>query len=295
MFSLILAPVAAAMLFEYFSERNLFAILSGVPDGVEIRSDRPRCQGAFGHPILAGTFGAALIPLFIGLWVKRVRDRWMAVTGLISATIMTLTAGSGGAILTYVSGILAICLWPMRHKMRSVRWLILSGLFLLQVVMNAPVWYIMGRVSRITGGEGFYRAELISQAINHLDEWWLIGTKYTAHWMPFALPNYQHMSDMTNQYLSEGVNGGLIRIILFVAIIVLSFREVGIALQENENDFWEGNAIIWSMGATLYAHTISYWGVSYFDQSRVVWFLFLAMISCIASANKRRRVSLESL
>jgi hypothetical protein len=65
-------PLAVAMLFERFTERNVFAVFGGVRAVTELRGGTLRCQGPFGHPILAGTFGASLLPFVVSLWWRQI-------------------------------------------------------------------------------------------------------------------------------------------------------------------------------------------------------------------------------
>ncbi len=69
----ILVPLVAAMLYEKATGRNVFAVLGGVSEMTLIREGKLRAQGAFQHPILAGTFGATVLPLMVGL--MRMKDR----------------------------------------------------------------------------------------------------------------------------------------------------------------------------------------------------------------------------
>jgi hypothetical protein len=136
------------------------------------------------------------------------------------------------------------------------------------------------------GGSGWYRSYLIDQAINHFNEWWLMGTKNTAAWMPFALENdiFGAKADITNQFIGEGVNGGLLTLILFIMVIVYSFRTVGYSLKKYENNSFKEKITVWALGAALFAHVMSFFSVAYFDQIIVYWFLLLAAI--VASNNK---------
>jgi cyanate permease len=36
---------------------------------------------------------------------------------------------------------------------------------------------------------------------------------------------------------------------------------------------------MWLLGATLFAHVVGFFGISYWDSNECVWFAFLAMIS----------------
>ena len=201
-------PVAALMLVEENTTHNLLSVFGGVPDITLVREGHLRCQGAFAHPILAGTFGATQIPLFAALWFYRPSDRPLAVAATVSAIVIAITASSSGAFLTIFAGISGLVLWKGRKCLRLIRWGALVAILCWPIVMHAPAWHLMGTLSSNLGGEGWYRATLIDQAISHFREWWLFGTTYTAHWGLQVLPGNPNMVDLVNQYVAEGVNGG---------------------------------------------------------------------------------------
>jgi hypothetical protein len=141
------------------------------------------------------------------------------------------------------------------------------------MVMQAPVWFLIARLDIFPGSTAFHRAALIDEAINHLSEWWLIGTKSTANWG-------QHLEDVTSQYIWQGVEGGVLTMILFILILIRCFRSVGYAAQAAEGDGARARQFcVWAMGASLFSHAITFMSVTYFDQNVVIWYMFLAMIS----------------
>ena len=74
MLGIIIIPLAVLFAVEYTTGKNPFSIFGGVPALSEIRNGRIRCQGPFMHSILAGTFGATAMPLFVGLWLYNKRQ-----------------------------------------------------------------------------------------------------------------------------------------------------------------------------------------------------------------------------
>jgi hypothetical protein len=284
--AVIVVPLAILMLIENATGRNLFSVFGGVPEFTAIREGKLRCQGPFRHPILAGTFGATLLPLFVGLWFRERSVRLLGIIGIIAATIITVTSSSSGPAMSYLMAVVGLLMWPFRKHMRFIRWGILSAVIALHIIMKAPVWALIGRLSNITGGTGWHRVELINAAIDHFDEWWLLGTKYTAHWLSDSLVIEPNMVDITNQFINEGVNGGVLKLILFITIIVLCFREVGRGLWAMKDQPFPTRIMLWSMGATLFAHVTTFISVSYFDQMIVFWYMLLAMISAISNFSK---------
>jgi hypothetical protein len=171
----------------------------------------------------------------------------------------------------------------MRKWMRWVRWGIVALLVVLQMFMKVPVWFIMAKIDIFSGSTGYHRAYLIDRAFRNLPDWWLVGTHSTATW---ADPD-QHLYDVTNQYITYGADGGLLTMLLFIALIVYGFRLVGKSVQLLEHKQSLSTRIcIWSLGAALLSHAVSYLSVSYFDQNVISWYLLLAMMSTAAAHAK---------
>lgn len=284
--ALLILPLAISMLVEKSTGRNIFSVFGGVPEVTMLRDGTLRCQGPFRHPIIAGTFGATLMPLMMGLFLKDKGFRLLAITGIISATIITVTSGSSGPAMAFLFGIIGFAMWPFRNNMRLIRWGILFTIIGLHIYMKDPVWFILERISDITGGGGWHRSQIINQAINYFGEWWLVGTKYTAHWMPYVLPVNPNMVDITNQYIWEGVSGGIVRMVLFITIIALSFKKVGLYLKTLGDKPFVKKIMIWSIGVALLAHVVSYISIVYFDQMVMFWFLLLAMIAALPTTSE---------
>lgn len=272
--AILVLPLSTSMLYEKLTGTNFFAVFGGVHPITQIRDGVLRCEGPFAHPILAGTFGATLMPLFVALWI-RAENRLLASLAIIGSLVITWASGSSGPVLILLCGIMVLCMWPLRMKMRTVRWGILLMLTALELVMKSPVWFLIARVDIFSGSTGYHRAMLIDGAIKHLSEWWLIGTKTTLYW---ANPG-QRLFDVTNQYLVYGADGGLVTMFLFIGIIVFCFAACGRTVRAMEGarrraDQWT----VWSLGAAVFAHTINYLSVSYFDQTKFAWYLLVAMI-----------------
>jgi len=277
-FAAVLLPVAILLCLERVSGRDPFWVMGGVREFPEVREGVIRCQGPFGHPILAGTFGAVWLPLFVGLWLQGKRYRLMAAIGIFSSTLITLVAGSSGPIGSYAAGVIGMALWGLRYRMRLIRWGIVIGIVALDLVMKDPVWFIFARIDVFSGSTGWHRANLIDRVIAHLGDWWLIGARDIAQWGIFA-------GDTTNQYIAEGIRAGIFTMALFVWMIVIGFSYLGRTVRAAKAESKRYQLLLWSVGVGLLAHVVSFFGVSYFDQNIVNVFLILAII---ATAFQRR-------
>jgi hypothetical protein len=270
-----LIPVAAEMTYEHIAFRNLFSILGGVSETPMVRDGKIRALGPFAHPILAGTVGAVCFPIMMGIWRENTR---VALAGMAACLTIVFLSASSGPVMSLVAGIGAVVMWCYRDHMRRIRWLAIGTYVALDAVMNAPAYYIMGRLDITGSSTGYHRAALIESAMRHLDEWWLSGTDYTRHWMPTGVTWSPDHTDITNHYLSMGVTGGLLLVALFIAILASGFRVVGETVQAKEGVFPEYHFVFWTLGAALFTHCVTAMSVSYFDQSFLFLYLTLAMI-----------------
>lgn len=273
-------PVALFFVLENRTGRNLFSVFGGVPEITRMREGRLRCQGAFPHAILAGCFWASLLPLFAAYWWKSAKDRIWAITGIVTTFIIVICCASSTPVMGALAAMLGGLFFPLRRYMRLVRWGVLLSLTALHMMMNAPVWHLISRVSVVGGSTSYYRYMLINGAITHFHEWALLGTKSTAHWGWGA-------QDITNQYILEGVRGGFLTLVLFVVVIAYAFRDVGnLWRQQKENSF--SLVLSWALGVSLFVHCVNFIGVSYFGQVHILWYLLLAMIGSLAVQKEKR-------
>jgi hypothetical protein len=271
--------IAGLMLVERTTGVNQLSVFGGVPELTAIRHGDLRCQGAFRHPILAGAFGATAAPLFVGLWACDRARRWLPALAVLASLVIVFTSSSSGALLALAAGFIGVALWPWRSGLPLLRKTGVLALLAVALVMNAPVWYLLAHASTLVGGEGWHRAWLIDQAVSHVDEWALFGTVHTAHWGPAGevIAADPTMMDITNHYVMEGVKGGALKLLLFIAIIVTCFKRCGRCLADASAPAGR-NVFIWCLGVSLVTHCVAFLSVNYFDQTILVWFWLVAVI-----------------
>mgnify|MGYP003331531062 FL=1 len=81
---------------------------------------------------------------------------------------------------------------------------------------------------------------------------------------------------MTNQYLLEGVRGGVWAMLALVVTIVLALRACGFWLRRLP----AGSAhhlLVYGIGASVFAQAAIFLAVSYFGQTTMIWYLTIAM------------------
>ena len=151
--------------------------------------------------------------------------------------------------------------------------------------MKVPVWYLLARMDIVGGSTGWHRAELITASLKHLNEWWLAGTDYTVHWMPTGVSWSPNNTDITNHYLAMGVVGGLPLMLTFIAILVKCFQSLGRRMAELREADDPSEWVLWLVGGTLFAHSLTFLSVSYFDQTYVLPWLVIGMVPGLCSAS----------
>ncbi len=264
---------AITMTIEQKEMMNVFGLLGGILAKPEVREGKIRSQGAFQHALTAGTFAATAIPLFFLMWKKRV-TRWLAAIGIVCATVMVVDTQTSTSLMTEAAGIFAVFLWSLRKKMKTVRITLVVGLIALAMVMKAPVWFVIAHVDLTGSSSSYQRAELIDQFINHFSNWWLMGTTAASTWG-------WDMWDAQNMYVSIGEAGGLAALVFYILVISRSFSRLGNARKRAQSKQQEW--LLWFLGAALFAHVVAFFGVNYFDQARICWFLLISMI-CATTA-----------
>ena len=274
-FVVVVALNAFGMVYEQLANQNLFGMLIGGVDPIPLfRDGKIRSQGVFGHAILAGTFAATALPLFFMLW-QCGKSKILAAIGVVSSVVMVYTCASSTPSISIVGGVMALCFWPVRKEMRKVRWAIVGILLIAQIFMKAPVWFLISHMEVVGASSGWHRAELVDVFIRHFFDWWLVGTKDAGNW-GFG------MFDTSNWFVAKGEVGGLLTFIFFIALISRSFGLLGkmrASVEGNSEREW----MMWFLCATLFAHIIGFFGISYWDQNEWSWCAFLAIV-CVATA-----------
>jgi hypothetical protein len=287
-FAIIVGVLGIAMLNEHFRDQNVFGYFGSISVTPALREGAIRAQGPFAHSILAGSFAATLLPFFVWLWQSK-RTRLLAAVGVVGSTAMVISSSSSTPLSSYVAVILGICFWPLRGKMRTIRWVFVILLIACALAMKAPVWFLIARIHLVAGNSGYHRAELIDMFFRHFKDWWLIGTDKQATW-----GKYGNLDDLCEQWISEGETGGLATLLCFLLLITRSFSRIGKArnrLSRSPKQEW----LLWLIGVALFAHCVGYFGISYFDQTKFSWFALLAMISVVTTRTASRKATVSFL
>lgn len=276
--------VSPFFLFESQTRRNLFSIFGGIPELTNIREGKIRCRGAFSHPILAGCFFVAWFPIWIGMALKgRFAERAFATAGFIGALFVVFACASSTPVVALIFGIGVWLFFPLRENLRGI-WMsaIVVGI-IVHFMMARGIWHLIARIDLVGGSTGYHRYRLIDAAIERFGEWWLLGTVSTSHW------GYG-LFDVTNQFILEGVRGGVWALVAILAVFVLSFAAVGREIRRFASYRWQAirttspglrarlvadEYLVFGIGATMGAQMAIFLAVSYFAETITIWQFFM--------------------
>jgi hypothetical protein len=282
-FCVVALVTAAIMLNEQITGRNVLAVFGGVPEFTAMREGYLRSQGPFSVYLTAGAFGATIVPLFLALW-KKGGSRLLAAFGTIAALTITITSRTSTAISACVATVIGIAAWPLRGKMRSIRWAIVLVLLALHLYMKSPVWALIARVDIVGGSTGWHRFKIVDNFIRHFWDWWLLGSNNYWTW-----DGGDDMWDAANQYVATGESTGLFSLVFFIAAIVYCFKYLGRTRKLAHHSSLEWR--IWLLGVALFSNLVAFLGISYYDQTFIYWYALLAMIVAVAAPQVARTKS----
>lgn len=285
--AVLVIPIGALMALESVTAVNYFGSFGGVYAQSWIRDGHVRSAAAFANPITAGAFGATFAILLLTT-IFALGASLTRVAGLLAAVAIVYFSRSSGPLMGLAVGLAAFSFWPLRRHLRAVQWALLAAIVVLHMVMKAPIWFIIGRVSDIVGGGGFHRALLIDRFVSSVDTWWLAGTSDTAHWFPYTLAD--GTADMTNRFVLDGVDAGMIGLLLSICLWWQAFRRTGRALRAARPGKPVTERAMWGIGVTLVTNIAILVTVTYFDQMFAVWFGILAL-AARADVGWRRRLA----
>jgi len=259
----------AFMLNELVTHVNVFSYLGGA--AFTMRDGKVRSQGVMGC-IYAGALAGALVPVFLSLWNEK-KYRPVVYAGVAGALAMVGTSNSSTSLLALAGSVLGLGLWPLRRQMQLVRRGFALTLVALHLVMHGPVWSLIARVDLTGSSSGYHRYYLVDNCIRHFSDWWLLGYKDYNLWG-------WDMWDLCNQFVEVALTGGLLTLILYIAIFKRGFSVLGTARKQVEGECareW----FLWCLASALFSVVVSYFGI---NCTQVMMMGIFTVLACISVA-----------
>lgn len=274
--ALIAVIMAPLVFYESRTGSNPFAILGDVI--TDLRDGRLRCQAAFPISIILGIFWSLLIPMF---WMRHKQSKKTIYIMAIGASLFMIYAcASSTPIGTALVGMLVLATYKYKRWYRHIVPVTVTLYVTLSFVMKAPPYYLIASLGVVGGSTAWHRAYLIDRAIYYFNEWALLGARTTVHWDYTG--RTEHQFDITNQFILEGVRGGLITTVVFSALVYYMCKTTyNLAMLSRS-----GRYFYWVFMAFLSGHIVSFFGVSYFGQLTIFLYITIAMTALFEDERK---------
>jgi hypothetical protein len=275
--ALLALPLCIFLMIEKITARNFFSVMGGIPEYTAVRQGKLRAQGAFAHPIIAGVWFAAAVPLIAILWKTANPSsslRIIAGTGVALCITAVFATASSTPIAALLAGLFALGIFPYRGYIRpSLKLGFLLAVILHFVSTSGFHHLLYTRFTFVAGSTGYFRYRLVDAAINQFPNWFLIGTNGTYNWG-------WGLDDCTHEFILAGVKGGILGLGLLLATLFLAFRRVGTMVRSSRAGVrWAGYCI----GASVLTHVVSFNGGSYFGQAFLIYYFTLGALETLAS------------
>jgi hypothetical protein len=253
--------------YEWITGNNPFSAIGQV--ATVVREGRYRCQASFRHSILLGLFWATLFPVFVTLY-RSDYHKYLYLAAAGAAVFMVCATTSSTPLVTLAIVILLLAVFPYRQYGKQAAWALCGLTLALHLVMKAPVWHLISRINLVGGSTGWHRYNLIDKAIEHFGEWAFMGCRSTSEWG-------RGLSDITNQYVLEGVRGGLLTLSIFLVLLFVAAKTAGAYSLSRipKQQQW----FVWGICVSVLGHCVSFFGVSYFGQITMLLLLSFAIVS----------------
>lgn len=239
---------------------------------------RFRAAGPFPHYIMMGCFWASLLPMFFASIKSK---RWVILSWLaiFAALSNVYSSGSSTPFLT----VIAIVFFWLIHRFRQHGKIIFASICLcilfLHLIMKAPVWHLLARLNFFSGSTGWHRYFTFDVFVNNISNWFLMGTKSYELWDTHGI------IDITNQFVLEGVRGGMITLLFFTTLIYYAVSIPGrISLSDVPSEVrW----LNWGLCVSMLGHFVTFWGVAYFGQINLLLILSFAFVGFALEKNEK--------
>lgn len=234
-----------------------------------------RATGAFGHPIRFGAGFALFIPLVY--WLRHERGYWNKLALVLVFLLMlgTLSSMSSGPWMMVIIIIGCLILEHYKYLVKPLITFTIFSCFLIDVVSNRQFYDVLVRYINPIGGSAWHRSRLIHLAVDHFNEWWLVG--YGGRDPGWGPSLGMEWTDITNQFILAGVRNGLLGLIALCGILTTA---IYFAVRGHRATKDLGlRSLNWALGSTMVMVAISMFGCLFSAQAGSLYYCILGLIS----------------
>ena len=229
-----------------------------------------RAFGPFDQPIMFGSFFAILLPLVF--YLRNVPDYPRILAYLISGAVIAagLSSMSSGPWLTLGLAIFCMVMERFKNWTKLILFGFVTCCLFIEFASNRHFYHVLITYVNPAGGSGWHRAKLIDCAIQHFNEWWLVGYRgLDSGWIT-------SQTDVTNMFILNAVRYGILGFIGFCGILVCGVRSV-VRLHNFSNDpglrSWA-----WVLGVVLLLVIFASIGSNIRGQVQFLFYVILGMV-----------------
>jgi hypothetical protein len=238
-----------------------------------------RAVGPFSHAILFGGGFAMFLPLIY--YLRREKGDWKSLSYIILfiALLGALSSMSSGPWVMVI--VVIFCLIMEKHKqlVKPLFIFLVFSCISIGIASNRPFYHVIASWANPLGGAGWHRARLIDLAIENFDEWWMVGYgDKDPGWGPFL---GMGRTDVTNEYILNGVRYGVLGIIALCAVLAKAFRDLISTYRRLRHPAMK--SLCWAFGSLLFSVTVAWMSVSFFGQLSTLVYCSFGMIGSICS------------
>jgi len=238
-----------------------------------------RAVGPFSHAILFGGGFAMFLPLIYYLRHEKGDWRTFAYIIFVIALLGALSSMSSGPWVIVI--VVIFCLIMERHKqfVKPLFIVLVVSCILIGIASNRPFYHVIASWSNPLGGASWHRAKLIDLAIEHFNEWWVVGYgDKDPGWGPDLGMGF---TDVTNEYILNGIRYGILGVIALCAVLVKAFRSLISTYRRLRDPAMK--SLCWAFGSLLFSVTLAWMSVSFFGQLSTLVYCSIGIIGSVSS------------
>jgi len=243
-----------------------------------------RAVGPFPLSIQYGSFFVMLLPLIYFLRNVPNYPRRLAYLLCGVAIVGVLTSMSGGPMLMIGVAIVCMVMERYKHLIKPAFVGFITCCILVEVISNRHFYDVFVTSFNPMGGAAYHRSRIIDCAIRTFDEWWMVGYRgLDPGWLPISSITF---TDVTNMFLLNGVNYGILGVIGFCGILVCGMRSM--VRLHNRSEDHQMRAWAWALNSVLVLVIAFSMGGNFMGQVQFLLYIILAMVG--SSSNLRPKV-----
>jgi len=239
-----------------------------------IRSGYYRAVGPSGHPILFGASFVMFLPIIWSLRHEKSSWKKWAYIGSIFASIGAMSSMSSAPWMMVVMVWGCLMMERFKYLAKPLLGFLVGSCFIVDVISNRTFYHVMASYANPIGGSGWHRAKLIDLAIEHFNEWWLMG--YGGVDPGWGSRLGMTWTDITSHYIMVGVFYGVWGVIALVGLMATAVLLLIRAHNKAKDPTFK--SWCWAFGSFLAVLAVSFTSCTLFDQTRTYFYGILGMI-----------------